>query len=240
MNSYYEPNRFLIVASIRSGGTLLSHALDSHTGIYCHRGEPVHGKNPIRNIASNPIEALDAVLSFHGYHATVAKITWQQYDILKEELKGLNLTGIIFLYRENPLRVFISEQVRLIDSKNNQLAHTFDKRPIVKVTVDIDETLEFIKDYELRRDRIQQETFQDYDKHFSVSYEQLTDRAFRQIPRMLGMLLCDFLGVGYQLLQYNLARRNPYPLSEIITNWQELQVTIDFYYPQYINFLNID
>jgi len=40
-----NPVKFMIIAGVRSGGTLLAHSLDSHPLIFCARGEPMHARS---------------------------------------------------------------------------------------------------------------------------------------------------------------------------------------------------
>jgi hypothetical protein len=238
MTDYYHPKRYLIIASIRSGGTLLSHALDSHPMIYCHRGEPVHGQNPIRKIASSPIAALDAVLSFHGYSANVAKVTWEQFFILKDELHQLKLDGVILLYRDNPLRVIVSEKVRLADKVvGDTNTHSFDSRNKMQVRIDPNYTHLQIHNYlsKLAVFGIAIPTTI-VDNILTVSYEQISTD-FRHIPRSIGFKLCDFLNVGYRRLEYQTVQRNPYPLSELIINYGEVKSYFQKHCPNYLEYL---
>lgn len=222
-NDYYFPERYLIVASIRSGGTLLSHALDSHPDIYCHRGEPAHKLNPVRKLAPDAITAIDTVLSLHGYYSNVAKVTWEQYWILVDDIEQqLNLNGVILLHR-NPLRVYISEQIRLEDKRQGVgLAHSFIKRPKTQIEIDINECLTYIKDYQIQLGELRKRLQSFYKKTLQVSYEDLTAE-YRQIPRVSAAKLCSLCNVGYRLLTYTLAQRNPYPIAEIVTNYEDLQ-----------------
>lgn len=236
MNNYYHPKRYLIIASIRSGGTLLSHALDSHPMIYCHRGEVVHGQNPIRKIAPSPIAALDAVLSFHGYGANIAKVTWEQFHNIKDDLHKLNLDGVILLYRRNPLRVYVSEQVRLADIENNDTAtHSFKSRNKTNVSINPETARNYILNYLVQLHEKQPE-LDAMDNILTVSYEQLT-LEYNQIPRSTGMALCKFVGVGYTRLHYDLAKRNPYDLSDLIINYQEVYNFFKFSQPNYLEYL---
>lgn len=236
VNDYYHPKRFLIIASIRSGGTLLSHALDSHPMIFCLRGEPVHGQNPIRKIAPSPIAALDAVLSFHGYSANIAKVTWGQFLNIKDDLHKLNLDGVILLYRDNPLRVYVSEQVRLADIANQDTyTHSFDKRDKTQVHIPPTAAHCFIDNY-LSTLNTHQVELDSIDNIFTTSYEKISSD-YKQIPRLVGMALCEFVGVWYTRLAYHTAKRNPYDLSELIINYEEVYSHFGKHCPAYLEYL---
>ncbi len=237
MTDYYHPKRFLIIASIRSGGTLLSHALDSHPMIHAHRGEPVHSHDPLRKIASTAIDALDASLSFYGYEANIAKITWSQFYNLKEDLEQLNLNGVIFLYRANPLRVYISEQIRLTDFQNSMNTHSFTSRDKANASIDPDYTEKWINRYLMKLADLSEYLPNGFKNTFSVSYENLT-REFREIPRSLGLALCDFVGVGYRRLEYKTVKRNPYDLQDLIVNYEAVHNHFKNHCPEYLQYLH--
>lgn len=237
MNDYYYPKRFLIIASIRSGGTLLSHALDSHPMIHAHRGEPVHSHDPLRKIASTAIDALDASLSFYGYEANIAKITWSQFFELKEDLPALNLDGVILLYRDNPLRVYVSEQIRLTDLQSGMNTHSFTKRDKANASIDPAYTEIWINSYLMKLTGLGEYLTNRFNNTFSVSYENLTSE-FREIPRSLGLELCDFVGVGYRRLEYQTAKRNPYDFQDLIVNYEDVHNHFEKHCPNYLQYLH--
>ena len=46
MSDYYQPTPFAIVAASRSGGTFLTHCLDSHPQVSCERDSPLDEAGP--------------------------------------------------------------------------------------------------------------------------------------------------------------------------------------------------
>ncbi len=238
MNNYYKPRRYLIIASIRSGGTLLSHALDSHPQIYAHRGEPVHSQDPLRKIASSAIESLNTSLSFYGYHANIAKITWSQFYELKEYLPQLNLDGVILLYRNNPLRVLVSEYVRLTDFQNKMNTHSFRRRDKVCVQIDPLKTVTSIKHYLIKLSDLSEYLPTVFENSFSLSYENLT-LGFGCIPNLIGNAICDFIEVDYRQLCYQTVQRNPYDLQDLIINYEDIHNHFQKHCPEYLEYLEL-
>lgn len=226
-NSYYEQTRFLIIAPKRSGGTLLSHALDSHMDIFCHRGEPIHRLDPIRQIADSPFEAIDTCLKMMGYEASGCKLTYEDVKrIGLESIRHFKVNRIIHLWRENPLKRIVSEQVRLQDKKQGLRTHTRESRPLETITLDPQKTVSEIGKYwadvNMYRRILKSQTVGTGKAYMEIIYEQIA-YYHNIIERDLGFALQDFLGTSTkQMLKYSIVKRNPFPLRDIIENYDEL------------------
>lgn len=227
-NSYYEITRFLIIAPTRSGGTLLSHALDSHPDIYCHRDEPMHKNNPIWRICGTPFIALDTCLKMPGYEASGAKITYEQYKrIGMETVNALKPDKIIHLYRDNALERIASEYVRQADKENGLRTHTRESRDLQAVYLHPGNTIKELKKYSedvshFRKHLKQLANAFGKNAYYEVTYEQLS-MYHNIIDRDLGFELQRCLGMSnLQMLKYSIVKRNPYPLQDIISNYDEL------------------
>lgn len=243
-NSYYENTRFLIIAPTRSGGTLLSHALDSHHDIYCHRGEAMHKRDPIWRICGTPFLALDTCLKMPGYEITGAKITYQQYTrIGMETVTALKIDKIIHLYRENALERIVSECVRQADKDNGLYTHTRESRDLQSVYLHPETTVNEMKQYisDVFRHKKHLKSLSNSlgsKAYYEITYEQLS-MYHNVIDRDLGFEIQKFLSVSnWQMLKYSIVKRNPYPLEDIISNYDELYEYMRSHAYQYLKFFN--
>ena len=226
-NSYYEYKRFLIIAPKRSGGTLLSHALDSHIDIRCERGEPMHRLNPFMQLAGTPFQAVDTCLKMYGYEAVGCKLTYEDCQRIGiQNIRQFKPHRIIHLWRDNPIRQIVSEAVRLQDKNNGLRTHTRDPRPLQCVTLDPSKTItkigKYWADVNLFRRLLKSQTVSTGKAYMEVTYEQISFYS-NIIERDLGFALQDFLGTSKkQMLKYTIAKRNPFPLRDIIENYDEV------------------
>jgi hypothetical protein len=71
-----------------------------------------------------------------------------------------------------------------------------------------------------------------YSRNYSEIYQKLADKNFldlcfeediSQDPKLAYKKVCDFLDVEYEKLPVRLSRTNPFPLSEMIENYQEVK-----------------
>ena len=221
--------RFLIVAPVRSGGTMLSHLLDSHPDIYCHRGEPLHKHDPIRMACETPFQALSTVFLFHGYVWNGAKITYEQLNAIGiRSLLDLGVTHVVLLYRQNLLRLYVSEMIRKIDKANDLLPYTYQPRPKVTLTIDVDDAQTYMKQTETAFANIAKR-LTNFNKTV-LTYEDIV-----AYPRDVEHDLLQFFGLDFHLLSHRLVKRNPYPLSEIIDNYDTVKNSIDIRYKWMLN-----
>ena len=242
-NKYYENTRFLIISPTRSGGTLLSHAIDSHPDIFCYRSEPLHRLDPIRMISKTPFIAIDTCLKMPGYEVSGCKLTYDQYKSIGEEsIKALNVHKIIHLHRENALERIVSEAVRLQDKKNGLRTHTREDRALQMVNLDPVQTLKKIEKYHADVFNMQKHlrnvaTGIGNDAYYEITYEKLC--TYRNvIDRDLGFELQKFLGLSsWQMLKYSIVKRNPYSLQSIITNYNELYGYMHEHAYKYLKYL---
>lgn len=226
-NSYYENERFLIIAPTRSGGTFLSHALDSHHEIFCERGEVLHRQNPIWKATGTPYNALNLALSLRGYKANGAKLTYAQFGrIGVESLKVLKVSKVIHLYRESALRRIISERVRLMDKANDMRTHTYEDRPMMRVFLPVDDLISTIETYEesvqVMAHRL--EKYVGSDNYFDLTYETMTDnKNVREFHPTTSFIMCHFLGVTPQRFYATITKRNPFTLKAMVENYEAVK-----------------
>jgi len=233
MNDYYHPKKYLIIASIRSGGTLLSHALDSHPMIHAYRGECLHHDDPIRMAVHEPLDGLNAILSLYGYHSNIAKISWGQLISFFPAIMRMQWDGIIGLKRNNPIRVFVSDQIRRQDKEMLNIAHTFKERPKVLIKINPPALANFVSDYQETDKKITGIINDLASNRLFLSYEQI-EHGFSDL---VTHNLCRFLDVPTKQFDYHIIKRNPYQLSELIQNYNDLYHYFENNHPELLSYL---
>lgn len=139
---------FIILTGERCGGTLLSHLLDSHPRVMCHKGEILSNKHWLSRYTNNAIEKLTCAFNMPGYLACGVKIlfgdvpneSYLKKHILKERYP------IIVLVR-NPLRSYVSLIISRTREELGNSAHTYRTLNEVHVTLDIPSTIEYMMYY---------------------------------------------------------------------------------------------
>ena len=229
-----NPLGFIIIASVRSGGTLLAHSLDSHPLISCMRGEPLHAKSEWAAIGR--INALQLLRNFTGYLASGFKIQNDQlsYPTILPYIKR-NKLKIIRITRENLLMqavsLTINRHTRRLKNGLNIPQHSFDQVEQVPFTLPTKDVLHVCKI--LRESDIQvTKKLTEYNlKSYNLTYEQITLGQIRiqEIPTLIAKNLCDLLKVPYSPLQNFLQRINWKPYSKVINNWKEIKSVYEEY-----------
>lgn len=146
----------------------------------------------------------------------MAKITWAQLPMIN--LRALKLDYVILLSRRNVLRQIVSEVVRRKDKEDGKHAHALASRPMTKVNL-TDDLKHAIYSYEDALDLLTQRV-KDYNT-FHLTYETLTED-----QDVATDMLLDHLQVNRMSLFYNVVKRNPYELGDMIQNWDEVQAQL--------------
>ena len=224
-----NPTKFMIIAGVRSGGTLLAHSLDSHPLIFCARGEPIHAKSEWRYVGIT--QTLDVLTNMTGYIASGLKVQNDQlnYSVIQTYLSE-NEIKIIRLTRENILHQAISAEINKLSREENLNVpqHSFDLVEPFKVILEPRRLLQVCETLRvsnltasliLRRLNL---------IPFALTYEQMTHGAvmIQEIPYVLTGKLCEFLNTGRAQLHNYLYRIHSLPYSETILNWEELKEEI--------------
>lgn len=156
--------------------------------------------------------------SIYGFETKVRLHLWRQLDIsLEEYLRGLQSLGFsryIVLDRKNGLRRIASS---LISVKTKKWAVSKREKPrLVQIELEPGDLISRLE--ELQRISAELE-------------EVLSDRAFLWLtyedhiapdPRIGYQKVCDFLGLLPEEATVNLKKLNPFPLSEMIENYDEI------------------
>jgi len=223
-----NPTRFVIIAGVRSGGTLLAHSLDSHPLISCMRGEPYHSASEWKVLHSQ--RRINLITNLTGYLVSGFKLQNDQltYPTTVLYIKELGLK-IIKLTRENILNQAISLVINNQSRKVEETAlkipqHSFeevDYEPFKlspKAIINACVTLE--------ASNLRTQEILDYHKlsSYDITYEQMTLNSvmIQSLPYELTGNLCKYLGVGRYELRNFLHRINWKPYSESIINWEDI------------------
>ena len=216
----------LILTRSRSGSTLLTRALRSHPHLIT-RGEVLRAYNPLlEHVHGDPIKSVRRVYIPYPRHiqAVGFKLFYTHNNKGQEAWTWLRdhcpTLKIIHLIRENRLRVRVSY---LISQETQQWVkttqHAGESHPPMRVHVDISEwqkRMQYV-------DAMREEALSFFDGHdvLRVTYTDLInnwDETTRHIQ--------TFLDVTPQPLKRSTRKQNPYPLSELITNYGEVRAAL--------------
>ena len=218
-----NPTKFMIVAGIRSGGTLLAHSLDSHPLIFCARGEPVHANSEWKHVGIT--QTLDILTNITGYRSSGLKLQNDQlnYSVVQSYLETHDVR-IIKLTRENILNQAISVEINKLSREGILYVpqHSFNLVEPFKVTLcphRVLLTCEILTVSNLLSRTILKQLNL---VPLEITYEQLTHGTvmIQEVSYELTGTLCNYLGVGRESLRNFLYRINALPYSETIINWE--------------------
>jgi len=223
---------FLIVASQRSGGTFLAHALSNHPQVFCDRGESLHGRGVWHRVTTMSNEQIiEAMFSQQFYHASGFKLNWpgRDWDGLSLPIIQRMSPRIILLTREDKVRQAIS----ILYLKAGKRAHPGfsvhsdnGERPSFRVRIEPDEVLHWCGRLngiaKVARRAIREAGL----RCMEITYEQMTgsaDESAECIRPDVAQQLCEFLNVDDHPLCAGLRKLSPRDLSEIVSNWDEIR-----------------
>ena len=200
---------FFILSCARSGTTLLTESLNTHSEIDCYKEE----FNPSALRKTNFKE------KFNKIYKDTNKVTGCKifYDHLTENqwrfIQNQNLK-VIHLIRNNCLRTFTS--LKICESGNAWVNETGKIKPIEKRRIKID-----LKEYLKYKHELYKNINWGYNyfktDYIEIYYEDLVknfDATMLQIQ--------DFLGVNYQKLQPTIFKQNPEKLEDLIINYDAI------------------
>lgn len=209
--------KFVIICKGRTGSSMLTRMLDSHSQIKC-KGEILKDpdsepRDEINNIYSPQYRHVKAVgFKLHYNHPGGAN-----HDITWDLIKADSDIKIIHLHRRNVLRSHVSEiisqKTRVFQLKSEA------KRPDIstrKIGLSIDEVVNLSNLYEHRRSRYN-ELFSDHEV-LEIFYEDLVD-PLSSVQRKI----TDFLSVDTKKMRANTSIMNPESLGDLITNFTEVE-----------------
>ena len=221
----YTP--FLILTRSRSGSNLLTRTLQSHPHVIA-QGEVLRTSNPLpEHVEDDPVESVRRVYIPHPQHVQAIgfKLFYTHNDDGRHEAwKWLRTQypalKIIHLTRENRLRVRLSY---LIGRETGKWIKT---KPIVgerqlptRVYLNLSEWYEQMRSVDAARDAAVS-FFEGHDM-LDVTYADLTKNWGETTKRIQ-----TFLGVAPRTLKQRTIKQNPYRLSELITNYDEVDAAL--------------
>jgi hypothetical protein len=219
-----NPDKAILVAHVRSGGTFLCHALDSHPQIGCERGEPLHSHAQWMIAAGcDRIKVLNMMLFRPGYHVAMFKSTVKQFAFVPDDYIARHDVALVFLERCNLLRVHASS----LSISRQRPPHSYeDDGNAQPVTIDTRGLIETWRQYEQAVAAVKARC-QAARRHLELTYEQVTaGQEDGHLNMYVSDLLCDFLGVERRRLYTETKRRNPKPLKEMIANYDRVAAAL--------------
>jgi LPS sulfotransferase NodH len=220
----YTP--FLILTRSRSGSTLLTRALQSHPHVIA-RGEVLRTHNPSpEHVRNGPVESVRRVYIPYPrrVQAVGFKLFYWHNDDGHEAWKWLRTQypalKIIHLSRENRLRVYVSLMISLQNQKWVRAAHsTTGSQQSKPVYIDVQKWHDQMHSVNAARDTAVS-FFEGHDM-LNVTYADLTKNWSETTKRIQ-----TFLGVSPQTLKQRTIKQNPYRLSELIKNYDEVDAAL--------------
>ena len=226
-----DPRAAVIIAGPRAGSTFLAHCLSNHSDVYCERQEVMHVQSSYRraSIELTPRDILEIVFGQSGHVVAACKLQYSQalypgaWDCIAE-----HKASIIHLVRGNKLRQAVSRIINRMARANEidlhpQHSWRLTARPAVTIPPQsIMEEIESIATSVTEwREKIEQSGL----KCLSLSYVDIVGDGLVEAKAMnpaTSVRLCQFLAIRSMPLHCDLKRINPWPLSEIVTNWSEI------------------
>ena len=236
-NSNGQLTKFVILNSPRTGSNMLCTVLNSHPQILCHHeifnphvvGYARHLQNGDFSIGTieererDPIEFLSRVWKEPlGRPCVGFKLCWRQSEtIFREVLRDRELKKIV-LMRQNRVKSYVS----LLLARQTGEWVVYDKTDLLedrsRVEVDVSdlwETLRFNNEYYLEIEETLRVSHQSF---LRLNYEEL----FLSEARSRTL---EFLGVSAQngaALEAGTVKLNPHDLSELVSNFAELEAAL--------------
>jgi LPS sulfotransferase NodH len=233
----------------RCGSTVLAKMLNAHEKVYWSgefynrffpgRNFPQRSGNTPVEFPGDPIELLQEKMSslkafradvfgfeIKPFHYGLMQIPFGEYV---ESLEAAGFTHFIVLDRKNRLRKMVSSVIAQQPGNKYHIANNEKaKRSLalvdvgsVKIDSDDKPLLSFLEDY---------------DEQFFEVAKVLSDRNVLQLsyeediqedPRQAYTKVCEFIGLPQQTnIEVRLNRTNPYPLSELIENYDEVAAAL--------------
>ncbi len=231
--NWNTPEPAVVISVSRGGGTFLCHCLDSHPEIACERGEPLGSNAPWMQAGINRDVLMRVLWTRSGYRVSMFKLTYKQarwYGM--EDIKGMNVR-VMHLHRENALRVIISNILGEARSRgeSDHPAHAYEvPSPPPPVHVDpawlVSECCRYEEDVASMLNEI---------AALDVPWMSLTygDMVGGEGTGAAGLTpevqirVCEFLSVAADSLMVSTTVRvNPWPLAEIVENWNDVRAAI--------------
>jgi len=224
-----KPYPGLLVCHTRTGGTFLSHCLDSHPQVFCARVEVLHQGSVIGRTfpMHDPVDYLKPYLLEYGYRAAFVKVVQGRERQRRELLPFIADSGgrVIHLTRRNVLNAAASNMLRYLG-----LA-TFTTGESERFTAHLD-TVKLVEEMRWRLDLtadFRQRVRAAGVPVLDLEYTGLVGHEGADVDRVLpdaAAAICDFLEVRRCSLVTELRQCNRWPLRETVENWDEVEEAV--------------
>jgi len=218
----------VIIANVRSGGTFLSHCLSNHPQIFCDRGESLHHLSLWHTyLTVDRVKLLYCLTHMSGWRASLCKLTYNnafQPDLWAYLDKAR--PHVIHLSRRNVIRQAVSALINRM-ARAGQIehpSHSFETPAAARVDLAPQTILDLARGLRAEDERVAK-ALAGWPHVLALDYATLMGGEGMVASRLdvkAGRAVCDFLGVTYHAMPCELKRVNPQPLSEILTNWQDV------------------
>lgn len=218
----------ILIAPSRTGGTMLSHMLDSHYRICCDRDEPLNPDRYWKKLGLSGGMLMRALWSRDGYDVSMFRASYRH--IGGDELSTMVdvMPRVIHLWRENALRTFVSASLNTlaIAGKIRYPVNTYTSIKQQRIEIDCGTIVNQLDRYTSRVHAVKN-VLSDFDV-LELTYEQLThgNTSISKLSPGITCSICKFLGVPSMDMKTNLVKLNTSPLCEIVTNWNSVVETL--------------
>lgn len=175
----------------------------------------------------NPVRFLDNIFRYRNGTTGFKLFPGQNEIILNKILKDRSVKKII-LVRKNVIRSFVSREVALKTGKWGRYKN--EDLSLVKITMDTDRFMDYERNIKDRFSKIESVLNDSAQNYLKLTYEQISSSyPLNQV--------CAFLEIPKPdaLPDINQVKQNPFPLSEMIENYNEVRQF--FNNTDYIKFL---
>lgn len=216
------PVRFVIFAQGRTGSTLLTSTLDTHSQITCHDeilGQP---RAMPQRFVENAARGSGA--RAFGFHVKIYQLTsWQRVDDVGDWLAAMRRRGwqILYLRRENLLRHVVSSVFAEAAGTYHHWGGTKTARP-KSITLPVERLRQGIDGR--RRNLAAERTALGRLDHLELVYERDLEQPERQ-QETFGRIQ-EFLGVAPEPLRPSLDKAVAKPLEDLIENYDEVRMAL--------------
>lgn len=226
-NDYFNPKPAVLIATSRSGSTMLMHCLDSHPQIGCERYEPLNSDSPFMGRTSQNRKAVMRILwERPGYRVAMFKMTYRHIKWVGWDLFYEYNPVILHLHRDNALRAILSSMINTAAVKGelDYVSHSYIPLPAPKIEVPLKKLWIELDRYEAAvldmAKRLKETGF----PVVYLTYEQLTDnRQTNQLNPDVTSTICSALRIDEHVMYNQLVKLNKQPLDQSIINWDEVR-----------------
>lgn len=226
---------FLILAHVRTGGTLLAHALSNHPQVYCDRGETLHHLSAWRKNGVSAGQIMGTIWGMDGYHAAGFRAIYRQ-AFHRKVWPSVEFVEpcIIHLVRRNVARQGVSFGYQQLVRQGRlpyHPVHSFEEQMPEPVTANPEDVVGFAM--KVRREMAEgRKWLARYEGQvMEVAYEDMvpegTGGAVTVIAPEVAARIGELLGVEMEYLFAHLRRDFPAPMAEWFTNWKAIRVALE-------------